>query len=203
MDKKYVINLQGRDFVTYDGLLDEATRLGLVGIDTELLQAPNEANHWTAIVKATAVFLGENGTRTFTGIGDANPSNVNRNIAPHSIRMAETRAKARALRDALNVKGCSFEELGADTESHDHAPAATVRHAESNGTPKASPNKPASEKQIGLIGSLMKKAGWGEQDGREYLEMTLGKKSRSELTSAEASDFIGYLQTLTANAEAS
>ena len=50
--------------------------------------------------------------RTFSGIGDANPANTSRAIAVHSIRMAETRAKARALRDLLNVGGyCSVEEL--------------------------------------------------------------------------------------------
>src|ERR687898_241588 len=52
----------------------------------------------------------------FGGIGDASPQNVNRAIAPHLIRMAETRAKARALRDAINVGVTAFEELGGEEE---------------------------------------------------------------------------------------
>lgn len=34
----------------------------------------------------------------FTDIGDANPKNCNRTMAPHPVRMAGTRAKARAFR---------------------------------------------------------------------------------------------------------
>lgn len=79
-------------------------------MDTELIQAPTPDNEQVAIVHAVAVVDG----KTFSGIGDASPENVGRNIAPHLIRMAETRAKARALRDAVNVAATSLEELGED-----------------------------------------------------------------------------------------
>lgn len=106
--RQFIVNRQGKDAVLYAGLLDLAHRSGLKGIRTQLLQAPAEANAWTAIVWAEVTTE----TGQYTGLGDANPANVGRMVALHTIRMAETRAKARALRDALNVGGVCIEELG-------------------------------------------------------------------------------------------
>lgn len=103
-----MIMRQGKQYVLFAGLLDEAHSRGLKGIDTELIQVPTAENGSTAIIKATVEM--EDG-RVFSGIGDASPDNVGRNIAPHLIRMAETRAKARALRDAVNVGSTALEEL--------------------------------------------------------------------------------------------
>lgn len=117
VDPKFVINRQGKDMVLYAGLVDAAHRAGLLGIQTAILQFPKQENGDTIIVFATAYFPGDTPEavrRAFTGIGDANPQNVGKNIAPHFIRMAETRAKARALRDALNVGMVTVEELGDD-----------------------------------------------------------------------------------------
>ena len=109
MHKKYLIDRQGRQFVLYAGLLDEAHTKGLKAIRTTLLQPPLPQNGETAIAHAEVEL--EDG-RVFSGIGDANQGNVGRNIAPHIVRMAETRAKARALRDAINVAEIALEELG-------------------------------------------------------------------------------------------
>ena len=114
-----MITRQGKQYVLFQGLLDEAHTQGLRGIDTELLQVPGLDNGNVAIVKAVCEM--EDGRR-FSGIGDASPENVGRNIAPHIIRMAETRAKARALRDAVNVGATALEEL---SEGDDAPPAGT------------------------------------------------------------------------------
>lgn len=118
---RHFIERHGKRYVLYAGLLEEAHSQGLFSIETELLQVPNSANGEVAIVRA--VVRTEEGK--FTGIGDASPQNVGKNIAPHIIRMAETRAKARALRDAVNVGVTAFEELG-DGEDNE-APAQTPR----------------------------------------------------------------------------
>jgi len=174
MKKDYVINFQGTDFVRYEGLLDEAHQQGLCRINTTLIQVPNDDNGNVAIVAAEV----ETTKGTFSGIGDASPANVNRMIAPHIIRQAETRAKARALRDAVNIGVTAIEELG-DLD----APLANV--AESGPSyrpdpPKASPYKPASANQLATIAKLSRLVGVAEEPDEN-------------MTSAEASDRITEL----------
>src|SRR5687767_11844855 len=107
MKREFVINRHGKDYVLYAGLLDEAHAQGLKGIRTQLVQAPTGQNGQVAICLAEVVT--ERGT--FTGLGDASPENVSRAMANALIRLAETRAKARALRDAINVSMVAVEEL--------------------------------------------------------------------------------------------
>lgn len=99
-----------KEVATYAGLLARAHEEGLKSIQTELVQLPTPDNGRMAVAKAVV----ETAKGVYTGIGDASPDNVNRRIAPHIIRMAETRAKARALRDAVNIGVVSLEELGGD-----------------------------------------------------------------------------------------
>ena len=61
-----------------------------------------------ALAKATATFADG---RSFTEAADAIPDNVNTGVRKHFARCALTRAKARALRDALNISTCAVEEL--------------------------------------------------------------------------------------------
>jgi hypothetical protein len=120
MKKEFTVERDGRTFVLYAGLLDLAHERGLKAITTTLVQIPNELNGMTAIVHATV----ETAQGTFTGLGDASPANVTRLMAPHLIRMAETRAKARALRDAVNVGVTALEELAdADDLEEQERPA--------------------------------------------------------------------------------
>ena len=111
----HLIELQGKAYCTYGGLLELAHERGLSGIVTELIQAPTAENGNTAIMRASVTV--EAGT--FTGYGDADPKNVNRAIGRHLLRMAETRAKARALRDAVNVGVTAIEELGGGSAGND------------------------------------------------------------------------------------
>jgi hypothetical protein len=113
MKKEFIVERNGRSFVLYAGLLDLAHERGLKAISTTLVQVPSDMNGQMAIVHATVELT----QGTFTGLGDAAPDSVSRMMLPHLIRMAETRAKARALRDAVNVGVTSLEELGDLDES--------------------------------------------------------------------------------------
>lgn len=109
LDERFIKQVEGRDFVLYSGLLDLAHQKNLISMDVELLQYPTKDNDHTAVCKAIA--------RTATGgpfidVGDANPVNCNAKVSKHLIRMASTRAKARALRDLTNIGMTALEELG-------------------------------------------------------------------------------------------
>ncbi len=213
MRDEFLITRQGKQYVLFAGLLDEAHGRGLRGIDTELIQVPDDANGNVAIVKATAEM--DDGRR-FSGIGDASPENVGRNIVPHLIRMAETRAKARALRDAVNVGATALEELSdgdappaEDFEAPRSRPT-PIRNAprpraqegtapesqavEDNGraqeTPPRSRSQRARKSQVDLLKTLATE--WRGENGVERLENRIGKPL-ADLTRAEADDWIDRL----------
>ena len=52
MERRHIIRLQGREFVTYEGLLDEAHKRGLRAVRTAVIQLPAPDNGDTAIVRA-------------------------------------------------------------------------------------------------------------------------------------------------------
>lgn len=117
MKKEFLIERQGRTFCLYAGLLDLATQQGLKSIATELIQAPTDANNRVAICTATIVLEKDGIERSFSGLGDAAPNNVTPAMQNCLLRMAETRAKARALRDAVNIGMAAMEELGEEAET--------------------------------------------------------------------------------------
>ena len=186
MREEYMIERGGRRFVLYAGLLEEAHARGLRSIETELIQVPNAENGEVAIVRA--VVRTEEGK--FSGIGDASPQNVGRAIAPHIIRMAETRAKARALRDAINVGVTAYEELGDESDE-----AVLGREAEPGAQAPRMPKEdnknelPATRKQLNYLEALIADA---VEDGLPKFEEMVGKPV-AELTRAEASEWIGRL----------
>lgn len=120
MKKEFLIERQGKQFALYAGLLDLAHEKGLKSITTAIVQLPTEENKRTAICTATVVFERDGVERTFTGIGDAAPNNVAPAMQTCLIRMAETRSKARALRDGTNIGVAAFEELGDDGAGDDN-----------------------------------------------------------------------------------
>jgi hypothetical protein len=104
LDRRFITHLHGKPFVRYAGLLALAHERGLVRLEARIEFHSDSL----VLASATATFSDD---RTFTEWSDATPSNVGAQVKPHWIRMALTRAKARALRDALNITLCCLEEL--------------------------------------------------------------------------------------------
>ena len=113
--------------------------------------------------------------------------------------MAETRAKARALRDAINVGVAALEEL--DGEPEEITPAReqqnqvqqssvaprTAREENKDELPKEA--LPATRKQLNYLEALIADV---VEDGTAKFEEMVGKPI-SKLTRGEASEWIGRL----------
>ena len=209
MRDEFLITRQGKQFVLFAGLLDQAHTEGLKSIDTHLLQVPGPDNGNVAIVKAVCQM--EDG-RKFSGIGDASPENVGRNIAPHIIRMAETRSKARALRDAINIGATALEELvetdgpeSGTSRGQSSSRPTPIRSAQRSsgqrsaasgntqqpGQENADKREPKARKsQVDLLKTLAVE--WAGEGGVERLEKRI-EKPLKDLSRAEADTWIEKL----------
>jgi hypothetical protein len=101
---QFLTEIHRKMFVQYAGLLAMAHERGLVNLSAHFISVNNDL----ALAEATVEF---SDGRTFKECADSTPSNVNPKVKQHFPRMALTRAKARCLRDALNIAVCSVEEL--------------------------------------------------------------------------------------------
>jgi hypothetical protein len=198
-----------KEVITYQGLLSKAHDEGLKRIHTSLVQTPSDENARTAIAKAEV----ETEKGCFQALGDASPESVTPFLIPHLIRMAETRAKARALRDAVNVGVISFEELdgedldGRDTSDLGSGAPAPPRRNGGNGSParprgngqasspRATNGSPESmsEAQRRYLFRLMAGQGFHKEAAEEHLKDLLEVDSLTAVTKLQATDLIDEL----------
>ena len=118
LKSQYIMDIHGKPHVTFAGLLDLAHQMGLKSLLLEVL----EISEKRAVFMAT-VTTGDG--CIYQDVGDATPENVTAMVKPHFIRVAATRAKARALRNACNVDMVVIEELGDLQEGVASAPLMT------------------------------------------------------------------------------
>ncbi|MCZ7682450.1 MAG: hypothetical protein M5U28_28125 [Sandaracinaceae bacterium] len=182
------------------------------------MQSPTKDNGETAI----ALVRVQTARGSFTGLGDANPRNVTARVALHFIRMAETRALARALRAALDIGALAIEELEEEfgyAEARSEAPRANGQRTEATRTddpPRddARPNGrssyrgndrggsdrsggsfdgPMSDPQRRLLYRLAFEHGHEGDEARTWLHQELGVESLAEATKRMASSLIDRL----------
>ena len=151
LDDRFIMRIEGKEFVKYPGLLDLGHQKGISRIEVEPIQLPSKENGNMAICRATVISkTGE----TYIDIGDASPENVNSRIAKHLLRMASTRSIARALRSYTNIGMTCLEELeslddimggGNGNSNMQTAPKRTPAKKSSNSNAKAKEPKPATD----------------------------------------------------------
>jgi len=118
----YLTNIKGKEAVTAVGLTVLGHEKGFKELKTEIVQYPNNANDMTCIVKADLIGYGWSPSEekvvevAFSAIGDANPANCSKMVAASFIRMAETRAIGRVLRNYTNIGMLCSDEIGSATE---------------------------------------------------------------------------------------
>jgi hypothetical protein len=197
-----------RDGIAYAEILKRAHEEGLKSVHTELILQPSEESGGRCIVKATV----ETERGHFEGLGDADPGNVEPFLAPHLIRVAETRAKARALRDAVNVGVISFEELDGvrpEPSSDPGSGAAPARAARSARTPAParprgnvadrSPRpgngslEPMSEAQRRYLFRILAGQGYQREAAEERLKDLFEVSALTEITKPAATQMIDRL----------
>lgn len=133
----------GRNMTTYPQLLALVHEADLTKVSTQLLQTPTDENGRLAIVKAEVT----TSRGVFEGLGDASPESVEDFLLPHLIRVAETRAKARAFRDAVGIGVVSQEEISGS--SFPPAVASPGLGGRGNGHPQGPPQRSRFARQNG------------------------------------------------------
>ena len=210
--------VERKEVVTVKGLLHLAHAERLSAIHTRLVQSPTKDNGETAI----ALVRVQTARGSFSGLGDANPRNVTARVSLHFIRMAETRALARALRAALDIGAVAIEELEEEfgfAEARSEGSRAETRPADPSRTDDAPredtrPNGrtssyrgnagaydrsggsfdgPMSDPQRRLLYRLAFEHGHEGDEARTWLHQELGVESLSEATKRMASALIDRL----------
>jgi hypothetical protein len=130
LDERWITTIEGREFVKYPGLLDLGHQKGISQIEVEVVQLPTADNGHFAVCKANVV--SKTGD-SFVDIGDANPGNCSSKVSKHLLRMASTRAIARALRSFTNIgitalEECDFSDLAGGDNSDSKAKPKTGKY---------------------------------------------------------------------------
>jgi hypothetical protein len=110
--------INGSWYVTNGGLLHIAQKRRCLGIQSQVVARLSDPSSSRWVFKATVFTSRLPISASFTGYGDADPSNVSPIVRGAEMRVAETRAVNRALRKAYGIGLCSVEELGWEPRSY-------------------------------------------------------------------------------------
>jgi hypothetical protein len=117
LDHELYTNESGEEFVYVRGLLRIAWGYaGMIGYESEVIQAPERKNAWSATVVVKCTFRAlDPDTKKYikkyaSGAADCRQSTAGEGFEQFTTAMAETRALGRALRRYLGIDLCTVEE---------------------------------------------------------------------------------------------
>ena len=174
---EWIVERDGKPTLPYEFLLKIAHAEGLKRIRTNVLQFPNKDNEYSAVVQASVSLYGEPMNKEFDGTACADRMNTGGKFSMFLVATAETRAKGRALRDALGITMLCFEEMGEESRPDR---TGTEKHAYS--TEPQSPT-PISGWQAAKLRQEYAARGLGEPDDLD------------EWTSDRAMEVLGELRS--------
>lgn len=138
--KKYYrkVGKNGERAWVIDGLRLAAQSNGFIGNEVVRLELPTKENNFTAVVVEVVKMLEGDQVRVYTGVGDANPKNCNSRTANALVRMADTRALARAFRNALMIDEPVYVDgdIYEDEEYEEEGPEEPEEFEEEEGEPE-------------------------------------------------------------------
>lgn len=105
IDNKYIIEIKGKKYITFNGLLEEGYKQGLTDLRITELQVDWEKKSAYCIA---ACKIGE---KEVMAAGSGTQENCNSMVEDHFVEMAQTRAYARCLRTILNIDMVALDEL--------------------------------------------------------------------------------------------
>lgn len=113
LSSKEIVNIQGKNYICYAGLLRLAHENGLTNLQVEMIKGIEGGAMCHVRARFWIVSKDAHRERYFDGIGTGTSKNLSQKsfAANYQFEMAQTRAKARALRDGLNIGEVSAEEI--------------------------------------------------------------------------------------------
>jgi hypothetical protein len=182
-----VLLIEGKWYITHSGLLRLARRKKCCGIHVDM--TPEFCDPRTSSWACKATVYKSPTCKGFTGLGDADPSNVDPLVHGAELRMAETRAVNRALRKAYAVPVCSVEEIGSSKRQVELScdPKKASQPANSNGYGGGTVRDRLCEliRRHQLDASLVK----------SYATDFCGVKTLRDATREQVESFVDYLGT--------
>lgn len=104
-------------YIKYEALFRVVKKVFLIDCYyPKVVHYPEKINEWCAVVEVEYHLQTSRGQIVYGAAADCRSSTADANFAKYTTALAETRAKARALRDILGLSICSVEEIS-DSES--------------------------------------------------------------------------------------